>query len=122
MDGEQPMSASDAAQKLPASPLFVDPEERLKFETLIADLSARFINVPADQVGAEIQNAQRRIVEALDLDRSSLWQADEREPGGFWLTSVYEPGRPIIERAPSKLVLSQDWMLEDQGEKTAVSR
>jgi hypothetical protein len=39
----------------------MDPEERLIFEMLIADLLAHFINVPADQDGAEIQNAKRRV-------------------------------------------------------------
>ena len=50
-----------------------DLEERLKFETLIADLSTRFVNVAADHVDLEIRHAQQRIVEALDLDRSALW-------------------------------------------------
>src|SRR5512139_442989 len=118
MDAGQPLSESGVAPKIPGTQLLADPEERLRFEMLIADLSARFVNVPANQVDAEIQDGQRRIVETLDLDRSSLWQVDEREPGGFWLTSVYEAGRPVIERAPSKLVSSRDWMFEDQSEKT----
>lgn len=32
-------------------------ETRLEFETLIADLSSRFINLPARQVSGEIQDA-----------------------------------------------------------------
>ncbi len=47
------------------TPLPVDPEERLTFEMLIADLSAAFVNVPADQVDAEINAAQRRLVECV---------------------------------------------------------
>jgi hypothetical protein len=44
----------------------------------VADVSARFANLPADQVDAEIEAAQRQIVEALGLDRSTLFklQAD----------------------------------------------
>src|SRR5512136_2855316 len=118
MNAGQPASASGAAPKLPGPPFLMDTEERLKFEMLIADLSARFGSVSADQVGAEIRDAQRRIVEALDLDRSALFQVDEREQGSFWLTSIYEAGRPIIERASSELVLSRDWMLEEHREKT----
>ena len=49
-------------------------EERLRFETLLAETSSRFINVPADQVDKEIEGAQRRICEFLNLDRSSLGQ------------------------------------------------
>ena len=49
-------------------------EDRLRFETLIADLSARFVKLDSDLIDGAIQDAQRRIVEALDLDRSSLFQ------------------------------------------------
>jgi formate hydrogenlyase transcriptional activator len=49
-------------------------EERLRFEALLADLSARFVHVPADQVDGMIEEAQRRIVQALGLDRSTLLQ------------------------------------------------
>ena len=48
-------------------------EERLRFETLLAETSARFINVPAERIDGEIENAQRRICELLDIDRSTLW-------------------------------------------------
>jgi formate hydrogenlyase transcriptional activator len=49
-------------------------EDRLRFETLIADLSAQFVNLDSDLIDGAIQDAQRRIIEALDLDRSSLFQ------------------------------------------------
>jgi formate hydrogenlyase transcriptional activator len=54
-------------------------EERLRFEALLADLSARFVHVPADQVDRMIEEAQRRIVQALGLDRSTLLQRAEAE-------------------------------------------
>jgi len=54
-------------------------EERLRFEALLADLSARFVHVPADQMDRLIEEAQRRIVEALGLDRSTLLQRAEAE-------------------------------------------
>jgi len=53
-------------------------KERLKFETLLAELSAHFVNLPADQLKGEIEGAQRRICELLDIDRSTLWQISER--------------------------------------------
>ena len=56
-------------------------EERLRFEALLAELSAHFVNLPSDQIGSEIEDAQRRICELLDLDRSTLWQVCEGEPG-----------------------------------------
>ncbi len=54
-------------------------EERLRFEALLADLSARFVHVPAEQVDRLIEEAQRRIVQALGLDRSTLLQRAEGE-------------------------------------------
>ena len=54
-------------------------EERLRFEALLADLSARFVHVPADQVDRMIEEAQRRIVQALGLDRSTLLQRSDTE-------------------------------------------
>ena len=63
-------------------------EERSRFETLLAETSTRFVNVPADRIDSEIQNAQRRICEFLDLDRSTLWQSFEGNPGTLLLTHI----------------------------------
>ena len=49
-------------------------EERLRFETLLSDISTRFINLPADQIDSGIEEAQRRVCDCLGLDLSSLWQ------------------------------------------------
>jgi formate hydrogenlyase transcriptional activator len=51
--------------------------DRLRFETLVGDLSSRFVNLEPDQVDGAIQDAQRQIVETLDLDRSTLFQLSE---------------------------------------------
>ena len=47
------------------------------FERLLADLSATFGNVPSEQVNGVLQGALRRVVEALDLDRSTVWIAED---------------------------------------------
>ena len=52
-------------------------EPLASFERLLADLSATFINVPSEQVDGVIQDAQQRIVDALDLDRTTLWIAED---------------------------------------------
>jgi hypothetical protein len=41
------------------------PESRLEFETMLADLSSRAINLPPDQVDHEINDALRRVCELL---------------------------------------------------------
>ena len=49
-------------------------EGQLEFERLVAELSASFINLPADRVDDAMRDAFRRIGEALDLDRCALIQ------------------------------------------------
>lgn len=66
-------------------------EERLKFETLLTEISAHFVNLPADQIDGEIEGAQSLICEFLNLDRSSLGQVHEREPGALLLTHIHQP-------------------------------
>jgi PAS domain S-box-containing protein len=76
-------------------------EERLKFETLLAEISARFVNLPAARIDGEIEDAQRRICELLDLDRSTLWQVCEGEPGTLLLTHLHQP--PGSLRPPERM-------------------
>ena len=44
-------------------------EEAVQFDLTVAELSANFVNLPAEQTDDAIRDAQRRILEALDLDR-----------------------------------------------------
>lgn len=64
-------------------------EERLQFETLLADLSSRFVNVPPDQVDREIAEAQSRICECLAIDHSALWQASPDDPKELFITHLH---------------------------------
>ena len=75
-------------------------QERLRFETLLADLSSKFINLPAGEVDREIGDAQRRVCECLGLDLSTLWQWSAEAPNALTLTHLYRPlgGPPPPER------------------------
>ena len=64
-------------------------EERLRFETLLADISSRFLNVTAGEVDREIENAQRRICESLDLDLLAVWQLSKDAPVVLTATHYY---------------------------------
>ena len=75
-------------------------EVRLRFETLLADLATSFVGLPADQVDGAIESAQRRIVEALGLDRSSLFQLNQN--GEMELTHLWV--RPGMQPWPAKLL------------------
>ena len=64
---------------------------RLEFETLVADLSARFVNIRADSLDLQITDAQRKLCTCLGLDRSSLFQTLPDDPGTIRLTHVHQP-------------------------------
>lgn len=91
-------------------------EDRLRFEMLLTELSARFVRVTSECIDEEIVHAQRQIVETLDLDRTTLaqingegrfvtthsWQVAGLAPfPGFavkdlpWLTSVLALGETV---------------------------
>jgi len=66
-------------------------KERLRFETLLAEISAQFINLPAEQIDSAIQETQARICEFLHLERSTLWQACQNDPRSLVLTHIHQP-------------------------------
>jgi len=71
--------------------LHAELEARLRFETLIADLSSKFVNLPAGEVDREIEDAQRRVCECLDIDLCGLWQWTEDTPRYISMTHLYRP-------------------------------
>jgi hypothetical protein len=88
----------------PMTPPPINPrpelEERLRFETLIADLSSTFVNLPASEVDREIEDAQRRVCECLSIDLCALWQWTRDTPRYITITHLYRPlgGPPPPER------------------------
>jgi len=75
-------------------PLAPPLQERLRFETLLAELSATFVNLPATQVDSQIESALQRLVEFLELDRGGLAEvlADQKQ---LAITHSYHvPGAP----------------------------
>jgi formate hydrogenlyase transcriptional activator len=88
----------------------VTVEEQLEFERLVAEVSAKFINVPADRVGDAIRDALRRIGEGLDLDRCTLYRV---QPDGMlidpvsWVRAGFPP-------APAPVAAKENfpWALE----------
>ncbi len=49
-------------------------EKRLEFEKFLAELSARFVPLPPEQVDDEIRNALKRVLEFFQIERLSLLQ------------------------------------------------
>jgi len=95
-------------------------EERLRFEMLLTELSARFVSVTSQSIDGEIVEAQRQIVEALYLDRSVLGQL--QGDAGFVIThSWYRPG---LETLPPSAVKNLPWWASiiARGEVVCVAR
>jgi formate hydrogenlyase transcriptional activator len=50
-------------------------ENRLRFERLLSELSARFVNIPPDRVDSEIDYGLRQILEFFQVDRAGLMRS-----------------------------------------------
>lgn len=97
-------------------------ESRLEFETLISDLSSRFINLPPGEVDHEIEDALRRVCEALTIDFAVLWQWSAADPDVIEPTHAY----PGLASLPTPEPLRQEqypWTREQMlaGRMVAIS-
>ncbi len=66
-----------------------DLKQRLEFETLISELSSKFINLQAGEVDRAIEDALRRLCEPLGIDLAVLWQWSDLDPDVAHATHVY---------------------------------
>lgn len=91
----------------------MESKEWSQFESLLAELSARFINLPSDKVDSTIEDAQRVYCERFGLDRSCLFKCVD---GGACLplTHMYQrPGLPfkVLKQTDSVLGCHSYWHL-----------
>jgi C4-dicarboxylate-specific signal transduction histidine kinase len=77
-------------------------EDRLRFETLLAELSAKLIHVEAGGIDAALESALRRMIDVLGMDRGNLDEYMDDTPG----TRV-SCARPGIVELPSILAAEQ---------------
>jgi C4-dicarboxylate-specific signal transduction histidine kinase len=77
-------------------------EDRLRFETLLAELSAKLIHVEAGGMDAALESALRRMIDVLGMDRGNLDEYLNDAPG----TRV-SCARPGIVELPSILAAGQ---------------
>jgi two-component system, LuxR family, sensor kinase FixL len=79
--------------------------ERLRFETLVSELSAAFITLPARDAPGQIEKALGRIVDELRLDRAILVERDNQRPDEMEVTHSWTRSgvnalpRPVVKRA-----------------------
>ncbi len=79
-------------------------EERLRFERLLSELSARFVNVSADDLDGEIQAGLRKILEFFEVDRCGIFEysADKSQLQLAW--AAYAAG---VSTVPERIDISQ---------------
>ena len=75
-------------------------EERLRFETLLSQLSTQSLNLPPSEVDRQIEQGLQRLAEFLEVDRGSLFEfsADKTHfcASHSWTVSGYAPAPALI--------------------------
>jgi two-component system, NarL family, sensor kinase len=71
-------------------------DDRLRFERLLTDLSATFVNVAAGLVDAQIEQALERLVHFLGVERGGFGQISEDNRGILATHSFVVPGYPPL--------------------------
>ena len=99
-------------------------KEDMRFETLMAELSAYFINLPADRTDAAIEAAQHLFCEHLGLDRSTLFQHSNEGPGMLLLTHLYQTDTNLrTEKRLDPILRCQCyWVAKDPQQPTVMMR
>ncbi len=95
-------------------------EERLRFETLLSDLSAGLIHIAASDIDAALEAALRRVIAFLRVDRGNL---DEHVPGAPGIRISW--AAPGVEALPPVMDVTQfPWTAAtlERGEVVRFSR
>lgn len=98
-------------------------KDRLRFEMLLAETSARLINLPAGQLDDEILSTLHLVCERLHMDRSTLWMLSDKDTGTVLLQHFYGRGdRSIPKRLDGRQLFP--WTLDKvlAGEVLAISK
>jgi formate hydrogenlyase transcriptional activator len=82
----------------------LDPDTRLRFVMLLAELSSRFINLVPGEMDFEIEDSLRRVCELLGIDMAVLWQWSTAAPGVISPTHAY----PSSSTGPGTLGLNAE--------------
>ncbi|MGR8952371.1 MAG: sigma 54-interacting transcriptional regulator [Gammaproteobacteria bacterium] len=74
--------------------LLIELENLLRFESLLSELSAHFINLPPDDIDDAINESLRKIAETLDIDRATLGELTSDGLDGYATHCYCKPGVP----------------------------
>ncbi len=109
-DNARPSAREACEAQFPVDLEGEPPDERLRFERLLTDLSAAFINVAADLVDAQIEQALERLVDFLGVERGNCGEISEGNQDILVTHSFVVPGYPTLP----PLILKEDlpWYAE----------
>jgi formate hydrogenlyase transcriptional activator len=74
----------------------VDLEERLRFESMLSDVSARFVRLPSDRLDAEIENALKKLLDFFRVDRCGLLRVLPGKASWMITHAVYSEHVPPV--------------------------
>lgn len=80
--------------------MMIEDTSHKVFEQLIPEVSTRFINLPANEIDREVSLILKRVVELLDLDRSTI---AEFSADGLVATTTHTFHRPETAPPPPRL-------------------
>lgn len=78
--------------------------ERVAFEKMLSELSATFINLPEEQVGATLERSLGKLAEFLHLDRITLYGLS-KENKDVWTTFSWR--REGVEKPPATIATKE---------------
>ncbi len=87
-------------------------KQLLRFETLMANLAASFLNARDDDLNRLLDSALRGMCECFGLDRASIWQPEDGDPGRVVRTHLFAFDEPRPTGKPAPALREFPWMLE----------
>jgi len=79
--------------------LRVELEDRIRFETFISDISARFVKLPSTEVDNEIECALWQILDFFNVDRCGIMEVRKDEQFVRVTHKSIQEGQPFISPA-----------------------
>jgi formate hydrogenlyase transcriptional activator len=95
-------------------------ENRLRFERLLSDLSARFVNIPPDQVDSEVDYGLKQILEFFQVDRAGLMRSLLDRSAYHITHGAYGEGVPAVPVGVELPRSRYPWAFEKLVEKHEV--
>ncbi len=93
--------------------------ERLSFEKLISALSATFVNLPANEVGRQLELWLEKLVDFLEVDRGAVYEFSANHEQ-LALTHYY--GRPETPRPPAALEWARCYASKTEHDRIIIFR